>query len=83
MPEIITLFIGIIILILGFPIGLILAQLTKEELFQGKLWFGLIIIVGFIGAVVSLILKNDVLLFSFLFISIVTSMSLKRKKKRR
>ena len=82
MTGILSLFIGILVLILGIPIGLYLSKITKEELKEGQKWFKLIIPVSFIGAITSLILKNDVLFFSFLFITIVTSMSLKRKRKK-
>ena len=71
--------VGILVLIIGVFIGDFLAKSTKEELKEGKLWFKSIIIVGFIGSVISLILKNDVLFFSFLFIIIVTSRSMKKK----
>jgi uncharacterized membrane protein YfcA len=83
MINISTLVIGIFVIILGFPIGYLLAHLTKEELQQGKKWFKLIIIASLFGTLVSLFLKNDVLLFSFLFIIIVTSISLKKKKRKR
>jgi len=71
--------IGIIILILGMPIGHYLAKFTKEELKSGQKWFRLIVLVSFICAIISALVRNDVLLFAFLFIAIVTSKSLKRK----
>lgn len=77
MLRIVKLIIGIFILILGFPIGSYLARQTKEELKSGQKWFRLIIIFGLIGGVIGLIIGNDVLLFSFLFIAIVASRSLK------
>lgn len=77
MEEIVKLFIGVFILIVGFFIGKYLAKITKEELKTGQKWFKLIITLSLIGAVLSLILKNDSLLFIFLFIAIVTSKSLK------
>tara|TARA_B100000315_G_C14367388_1_gene491299 strand:+ start:76 stop:318 length:243 start_codon:yes stop_codon:yes gene_type:complete len=79
MQEIVKLAIGIFVLILAFPIGTLLAKSTKEELKDGKPWFKLITILSAIMAVVSLILRNDVLFFSFLFILIVTSRSIKQK----
>lgn len=79
MQEIFIIFIGILILVLAFPIGSFLAKSTKEELKQGQKWFKLIIIFSSLGSIVSLILKNDILLFSFLFIIIVTSRSLRKK----
>jgi|TARA_B100001971_G_C18202846_1_gene545716 hypothetical protein len=79
MQEIIKLVIGILFLILAFPIGSYLSKITKEELKQGQKWFKLIILVSLIGVIASLILKNDILFFSFLFILITTSRSLKKK----
>lgn len=70
--------IGILVLFLGIPIGNYLAKITQEELQQGKKWFKLIIFASFIGAIISLILRNDPLLFTFLFILIVTSRSLRK-----
>ena len=68
MNEMLKFIIAIIVLALGIPIGDYLAKITKEELRQGRLWFKLIIIVSLIGAVLALILGNDALLFTFLFI---------------
>lgn len=82
MQEIYRLLIGIAVLALGIPVGNILAKNTKEELKQGKKWFFLLIILCFIGAVLNLIFLNDVLLFTFLFIAIVTSRSLVKKKQK-
>jgi len=79
MQEIIKFSIGILVLILGFPIGSYLAKKTKEELKSGQRWFRLITIVCLIGAIVNLFLRNDVLMFSFLFIVIVVSRSFRRK----
>ena len=79
MQEIFRIFIGIAVLLFGFIFGNQLAKSTKEELKQGQKWFKLIIIFSFLGSIISLILKNDVLFFSFLFIIIVTSRSLRKK----
>ena len=79
MQDIFRIFIGILVLVLAFPIGSSLSKSTKEELKQGQKWFKLIIIFSFLGSIVSLILKNDILFFSFLFIVIVTSRSLRKK----
>lgn len=78
MIEIYKLIIGTLFLILGFPIGFYLANLTKDEKTEGQKWFKLIIIISLIAGTISLIIKNDVLFFSFFFIAIVTSRSLKR-----
>ena len=79
MQEIIKILIGIIVLVTGFFIGNFLAKITKEELKIGKNWFKLIIVLSLIGGFTGLILKNDILLFSFFFITIVTSRSLLKK----
>lgn len=72
--------IGLVVLVLCFPLGDFLARSTKEELASGQKWFRLIVFVSLLGAVVGLVLRNDVFLFSFLAMSIVSSRSLKRKK---
>ena len=83
MQEIIKLLIGTAFLILGIPIGNYLARITKEELLKGQIWFKRIIILSLIGVVGSLIMNNDILLFSFAFIAIVTSRSIQEKKKKK
>lgn len=80
MSEVINFIIAVVVLALGIPLGNLLAKITKEELKQGKLWFNIIIIISIVGAVYSLIIKNDYLLFTFLFITIITSRSLVLRK---
>ena len=80
MQEIIKILIGVAILLLGFPIGTFLARLTKEELKRGQKWFKIIILVSCVGALAGLFLRIDYLLFAFLFMAIVTSRSLLKKK---
>lgn len=77
MNELIKIGLGVVFLIFGWFIGKFLANITLEELKSGKKWFKLIIFVSFIGAITSLIFRNDVLMFTFLFITIVTAGSLK------
>lgn len=72
--------IGILILVLGIPIGNYLAKQTEEELKSGQRWFKRIILLSLMGAIIGLIIRNDILIFSFAFIAIVTSRSLKKKK---
>ena len=79
MAEFISLIIGIAALLLGIPIGNWLARATRDESRQGQKWFRRIIILSIIGAVVSLIVRNDSLLFAFAFMAILTSRSLRRK----
>ncbi len=80
MMEILKIFIGIIVLILGIPIGNLLAGYTKEELKDGRKWFNLLIFIGAIGGIIGLIIGNDALMFSFLFIVVVTSRATLREK---
>jgi uncharacterized membrane protein YhaH (DUF805 family) len=79
MQEIFKILIGVAVLILGIPIGNILAKHTHEELRGGRKWFILLIVICFIGAILNLIFSNDALLFTFLFIAVVTSRSLKKR----
>ncbi len=78
MQEIYSLLIGILILALGFPIGNFLASETKEELKDGQKYFRWIVWVGLIWGFIGLLISNDVIMFSFFFIAIVTSRSLKK-----
>jgi len=80
MEEVVKIVIGIFVLLLGFPIGNLLAKQTKEELKPGQFWFKLIILASFLGVILSLIFRNDVLLFTFSFIAIVTSRSLSKPR---
>ena len=80
MEELVKILIGIVFILLGIPIGQFLAKITKEELKLGQKWFKIIIIASLVGGIVGLIVRNDALFFGFLFIAIVTSRSLKRKK---
>jgi hypothetical protein len=77
MQETLNLLIGVAILLLGIPIGMLLAKLTKEELQDGKKYFKLIISISLLIGFAGLMLKNDIILFTFFFIAIVTSKSLK------
>jgi len=78
MQEIFKLLIGVAVLVLAFPIGDILAKKTKEELKQGRIWFKIIVYVSLVGGVVGILIGNDVLMFSFFFMALVTSRSLRK-----
>lgn len=77
MQEILKMTLGIAGLFLGVPIGSYLASITKEELKQGQKWFKAIILVSLAGSAVFLYLRNDWLFFSFAFIALVASRSLR------
>lgn len=78
MEEVFKLGIGIFILLLGIPIGMFIARLTNEELDSGKKWFKVLIGVALGFSLIGLFIRSDALLFSCLFIAIVTSMSLRK-----
>jgi hypothetical protein len=82
MNGFINIIIGTAVLILGIPIGNFLAKQTREELKDGQKWFRLIIIISLLGGLVGLIIGNDVLLFSFLFIAIITVRNITEPKKK-
>jgi len=73
----IELVVGIIVLLFGFPVGNYLAKITKDELKAGQKWFKLIVIISLVGGFLGLIFGNDITLFSFFFIAVVASRSLK------
>lgn len=78
MDELIKLLIGVIVLILGIPLGNYFAKITADEQKAGKKWFRLITLLGLIGGFIGLIIGNDVILFTFFFIAVVTSRSLRK-----
>lgn len=80
MNEFTKIIIGIFVLLLGIPIGKILKKITKEEIKEGQKWFKLIIIISLIGSLIGLVINNDFILFSFLFIAIVTLQSIEIKR---
>ncbi len=69
--------IAVIILILGIPIGNLLAKAAREEIRRGQRWLKLVAFLSLIGALIGLVIGNDVVLFTFAFISIVTSRSIR------
>ncbi|PIO07573.1 hypothetical protein COU59_03200 [Candidatus Pacearchaeota archaeon CG10_big_fil_rev_8_21_14_0_10_34_12] len=77
MQQTISLIIGILVLIFGIPLGNLLSKWTREELKEGRKWFRKIVFISLAGTVVGLFLRNDALMFTFAFIAIVTSRSLK------
>lgn len=77
MNSIVQLTLGVVALFLAVPIGLFLAHFTKEELKQGKKYFFILCCASAVGAIVSLVLGKDIFLFTFLFMGIVTSISLR------
>lgn len=77
MNEWLQLLIGTFALVLGFPVGNILRKRTMDEQVQGKQYFIILTIIGLLGGITGLILRRDWMLFSFLFIAIVSSRSIR------
>lgn len=65
----------IIILALAFPVGFLLAYMTKEELVQGRKWFRVIIIVSILGSIWFFLTKQAYISLTLLFILIATFVS--------
>lgn len=66
----------LIIALAGFPIGLLIAKFTQEELKAGRKWFKMLAIAAAIALIASLIFASgETLLFlaaSFVFIGLVS-----------
>lgn len=80
MDEWIKLLIGMVILMLGIPIGNLLRKYTQDELKIGRKFFKLLTYLSVFGGFAGLIIKNDTIMFTLFFIAIVTSRSLVIKK---
>jgi len=79
MKEWLEILIGVLILILGVPIGDLLKKFVeKDEIDKGQVWFRILVWIGLVGGFVGLVLRNDILLFSGFFVAIVSSRSLKK-----
>ncbi len=78
MEQIYQLFIGVIVLALGIPIGNMLAESTKEELCRLRKWLNLMVVSCLLAALVFLLVGNDVILFTLLFMAIVISRCIKK-----
>ncbi len=76
MQEILKLIVGVVVLILGFPMGDILKNATKDEQKAGQFWFVILTYLGLAGGIIGLITGSDWMLFTSLFIAIVSSRSL-------
>lgn len=79
MQEFIKILIGCVFLVLGVLLGNWLASSTKSELKKNQKWFKIIIVLCLVLGFIGLWINNDVVIFSFFFIAIVTSRSLRKK----
>jgi len=66
---------SIFLLLLAIPVGYLIAGLAKDELIEGRKWFKLLTLTGFLLGVVFLILGWIPEAFSSLFMGIVSFVS--------
>ena len=77
MEEVIKYILAISVLILGYFLGIYLKKLTADEQVIGRKYFRVITIISATLLLLGLIIGKDWMLFTFAFITIVTSRSLK------
>ena len=81
MEENVMLLVSVFILLLGVPLGRVLRRFAgKEEIDIGQKYFKAIIIITILGTIVSLVFQKTYLVFTFVFILILTKESIKNKK---
>lgn len=66
----------IIILVLGIPVGYLIAFLARDELKDGRIWFELIIFVSFIFGIVYYAKDESYVTMTCAFIGVVSLVSL-------
>ncbi|HUS50915.1 MAG TPA: hypothetical protein VMZ91_12175 [Candidatus Paceibacterota bacterium] len=66
-----------VILLLGIPVGYLLAYLTRDELVSGRKWFKMISVISFILAIILLIFyRNLAVILTLAYICITSLISL-------
>ncbi len=79
--------VAIVIALLGYPIGLLIARYTREELAQGRKWFRIIMLACLIVMALAFIFTwGNTLLFlvsSLTFIILVSLASLVKSRKKK
>ncbi|NCN86277.1 hypothetical protein GW932_00430 [archaeon] len=78
MEEVIKILIGVLVLALGFPLGEFLKRLTLDEQVIGRKYFIILTYIGLSVGLLGLLFNRDWIMFTFFFIAIVTSRSLKK-----
>ncbi len=73
----------ILVLLIGIPIGYFLSKITKEELIQGRIGFKILIWVSIFSLIFIIFLNiptqiKITLIFTFLFIILITLISFKQ-----
>lgn len=75
----------IVIALAGYPLGLLLAHYTREELKKGRKWFKLVLMACVLGVIVSLIFSRGenllflIEVFVFMFLLALASLIKSRK----
>jgi len=77
MEEVTKYILAILVLIVGYFLGIYLKKLTADEQVIGRKYFRIIAIVSATLSLSGLMAGKDWMLFTFAFIAIVTSRSLK------
>jgi len=75
---------AIIVALLGYPVGLLIAKSTKEELKKGRKWFKLIMIASLLIMILSFLNETGTLLIFietiFMFIFLMSFASFQESK---
>lgn len=74
------LILSIIGMILAVPVGYLIAYMSNDELVAGRKWFEILIIISFIGAIGFYLWDYVSIALTFLFILIVSFISLIKSK---
>ena len=72
-----------IVILLGIPTGYLVAWLCRDELVEGRNWFKAIIFVAILIGIVMAIIGEYIILWTMLFIIIVTFVSLLKSRDRK
>jgi hypothetical protein len=65
----------LLVLILAFPTGLLIAYMTRDELVYGRRWFKILAILAVMGIGVSAFFELKYLAYTFAFMAIVAGIS--------
>jgi len=67
----------ILVLLTSFPVGYLLAYLTREELVQGRFWLKILAIISLILSVILFfVYKNIAIILTLVYIAITSLVSL-------
>ena len=66
----------ILIILLGLPVGYLIAYLCKDELVDGRIWFKLIIVLSFVFGIVYYAKGEVYITWTLAFVSLVCLVSI-------